>query len=285
MALLANHLTTYTYGAPVSICHTDVHLTPRGDHGQTVIEHSLEIEPAPDFSAERIDYFGNVVTSFSISEPHSELKIAARSIVEIERVEQVHPGLTPPWEMVRDELRRHGATSSLRAAEFVFESPRVATGPAFADYAGNSFEPDRPLIDAALDLCRRIYAEFRYEPRATTVTTPVADVLRTRIGVCQDFAHLMIACLRSIGLPARYVSGYLQSGPDSTGAEASHAWASLYCPGLGWFDFDPTNDTMPNGKHVTLAWGRDYSDVSPVRGVAVGGGVQRIEVAVKVIAI
>ncbi len=147
----------------------------------------------------------------------------------------------------------------------------------------NPLKPGRPFLDAGFDLCHRIYREFRYDPRATTISTPVDEVLRKKVGVCQDFAHLMISCARSVGLPARYVSGYLRSGEDSVGAEASHAWCALFSPEFGWLDFDPTNDVMPAANHVTVAYGRDYSDVTPVRGVALGGGEQIVNVAVKVV--
>jgi len=153
----------------------------------------------------------------------------------------------------------------------------------FAEYAAPSFAAGRPIAEAALDLCHRIYTEFRYDPRATTISTPVDDVLKSRRGVCQDFAHLMISCVRSLGLPARYVSGYLRSGKNTVGHEASHAWCSVYCPGFGWLDYDPTNDVMPQNNHLTIAHGRDYSDVAPVNGVAIGGGEQMINVAVEVL--
>src|SRR5271166_5701252 len=155
--------------------------------------------------------------------------------------------------------------------------------PEFANYANPSFPAQRPLLECALDLCHRIFTDFKYDRDATTVRTPVAEAFHSREGVCQDFAHVMIACLRSLGLPARYVSGYLRSGDGSVGAQASHAWASVFCPGFGWLDFDPTNDLMPAGEHVTIAWGRDYSDVSPVKGVSLGGGKQVIDVSVQVV--
>jgi transglutaminase-like putative cysteine protease len=282
MIVRATHTTIYAYSEPVTLCHSEVHLAPRATASQTVLKHELAVVPTPDLSAARRDYFGNEVTWFSIDEPHQNLSITATSLLELRRAEPIHPALTPAWEHVRDTARRPAGADAFEAMQFVFESPRVAVGPEFAAYAALSFPPGRPLLEAALGLCRRIYREFKYDPRATTITTPVGEVLRSRQGVCQDFAHLMIACLRSLGLPARYVSGYLRSAPGAVGAQASHAWTSVFCPGFGWLDFDPTNNLMPTGEHVTIAWGRDYSDVTPVKGVALGGGEQAISVSVEV---
>ncbi len=282
MILRATHTTTYTYSEAVSLCHSQVHLAPRTTPNQSVLDHALVIDPRPDCRAARMDYFGNAVTYFAIDEPHQALSITATSIVDLRGIEPIHPALTPAWEQVRETVRRAETPDAFEALQFVFESPRIEPGPELASYAEPSFAPGRPILEAALELCRRIHREFRYNQGATTIATPVAEVLSSREGVCQDFAHLMIACLRSLGLPARYVSGYLRSGPDTTGAQASHAWASVFCPGFGWFDFDPTNDVMPRSGHITIAWGRDYSDVAPVKGVALGGGEQVIDVRVEV---
>lgn len=282
MFLRPTHTTTYLYSEPVSICHTEVHLAPREFDGQALFEHELTIHPKPDFLTSRRDYFGNQVTYFSIHEPHETLTITARSLVKLRPSDPLQPGLTPPWETARDAVAARKTEACFDAYEFLFASPQVSVGAPFAEYAAVSFPAGRPLLEAGLDLCHRVFHEFEYDQRATTVTTPVADVLRTRHGVCQDFAHVMIACLRSLGLAARYVSGYLRSGEHSIGAEASHAWVSLFCPDFGWLDFDPTNDVMPSKNHVTLAWGRDYSDVTPVKGVALGGGDQVIRVSVSV---
>ena len=281
--LRAIHITTYEYSNPVSLCHSEVYLAPRATAHQRVVSHELLIDPRPDSSATRKDYFGNEVTYFAIDEPHQTLSITSTSVIDLHPAEPIHPGLTPPWEQVRDAVGRHEAADTFEALQFVFESPRIAIGPEFAAYAAPSFVAGRPLLEAAMDLCGRIHREFEYDQRATTVTTPVAEVLSSRRGVCQDFAHIMIAVLRSLRLPARYVSGYLRSAGNSVGADASHAWASVFCPGFGWLDFDPTNDVMPSGGHVTIAWGRDYSDVSPVKGVTLGGGKQVIGVSVEVL--
>jgi transglutaminase-like putative cysteine protease len=282
MPLRVNHTTTYSYSDPVSLCHTEVRLVPRTSAAQTLLDHELVILPAPEVAIARKDYFGNAVTYFSSQEPHLQLSITAHSLVELQTADPLQPRLTPKWEQVSEEVRRHERAETFDALQFVFESPRVRTAREFADYAAPSFPAGRALLEGALDLCARIHREFEYDPRATTVTTPVDEVLRLRHGVCQDFAHLMIASLRSIGLPARYVSGYLRSGSNSVGQEASHAWASIFCSGFGWLDLDPTNNVMPAGNHVTAAWGRDYSDVPPVKGVALGGGDQTITVAVDV---
>jgi transglutaminase-like putative cysteine protease len=276
MIVTASHTTTYLYSNPVSICHTQTHMAPRESSRQKVRSHELTVSPEPSFASSRIDYFGNETDFFSIHEMHQTLTITSFSELELLPEEAPHSSMTPGWEEVRE-------FKSFFASEFVCRSPFVKKGPDFAEYALPSFAPGRPLLEAGFDLCHRIYKEFRYDPRATTISTPVDEVLRKKGGVCQDFAHLMISCARSMGLPARYVSGYLRSGADSIGAEASHAWCALFCPEFGWLDFDPTNDVMPACDHVTVAYGRDYSDVAPVRGVALGGGEQIVTVAVKVL--
>ncbi len=282
MILCVTHSTTYSYGEAVSICHTEARLTPRGERGQILIDHSLMVEPVPRSSFERKDFFGNAVTTFTIEEPHEVLRVIAQSLVETRNGEAIHPALTPPWEQVREAVRHHDNDETFDAYQFVFESPRVAPAAEFAEYADPSFPAERPLLECALDLCHRIAADFKYDRHATTVTTPVAEAFHSREGVCQDFAHVMIACLRSLGLPARYVSGYLRTDDNGIGAHASHAWLAIYCPGFGWLDIDPTNDVIPGAGHVTLGWGRDYSDVPPLKGVALGGAEQVIAVEVRV---
>lgn len=282
MIYTAEHTTTYLYSGAVSICHTEVHLSPLTGPSQRLLSHKLEISPEPAYMVTRKDYFGNEVTAFSIQEAHETLSVTARSEVEILASEPPHPSLTPPWEQVRDDLAARSTDELYYASEFTGRSPMVAVSPAFAEWARTSFAPGRPIAEACLDLSHRIYTEFKYDPRATTIWTPVAKVLEIKRGVCQDFAHLMASGLRSLGLATRYVSGYLRSGEKTRGAEASHAWCAVYCGRFGWLDFDPTNDVMPHGNHITLAYGRDYSDVTPVRGVALGGGEQVINVSVGV---
>ena len=277
MLLRATHTTTYLYSDPVSICHTEVRLAPRDDRKQRVLDHNLAIVPMPEATFRHKDYFGNDVTYFSIHEPHQALTISAASLIEMEPDDPLEPCLTPAWE---EALAAD--FHALKVYQFVFPSPRITPAPEFAAYAAPLFTAGRPLLEAAVDLCHRIHTEFHYDKRATTVATSVAEVLESKRGVCQDFAHFMIACLRSLGLAARYVSGYLKSGA-LIGSQASHAWVSVFSPGVGWLDLDPTNDQLVNGNHVTLAWGRDYSDVAPVNGVAIGGGEQVIDVAVAVV--
>jgi transglutaminase-like putative cysteine protease len=282
MKLLATHLTRYLYSGAVSMCNTEVHLHPRPRENQTILEYELEVSPTPDSLLSREDYFGNQVTFFSIAEPHRELIITSRCLANLEPSTPPALDLSPPWEQVREESSKRDTPETFEAGQFVFESPSIRVGAPFATYAAASFAAGRPLLSAVEDLSRRIFTEFHYDRRATTIGTPVDEVLTLRRGVCQDFAHVMIACLRSLGLPARYVSGYLRSGSNFEGHGASHAWVAVWCPVFGWKDFDPTNNVMPGSGHFTVAWGRDYSDVTPVKGVALGGGEQVISVEVDV---
>jgi transglutaminase-like putative cysteine protease len=282
MKLLATHITRYWYSEPVSTCHTEVHLAPRPRANQTLLEHSLTVNPAPDSMASREDYFGNEVSAFSIHEPHRELIVTARSRAELTPLSPPHLDLSPPWEQVLQEAAARETSAAFEAGQYVFESPLIQNSETFSAYARESFQAGRRFLDGVNDLSQRIFAEFKYDQRATTVSTPVGLVLESKRGVCQDFAHLMIACLRSLRLPARYVSGYVRSDRKFTGGDASHAWVSVWCPVFGWQDFDPTNNLMPQGDHLTVAWGRDYSDVPPVKGVALGGGEQVISVSVEV---
>jgi transglutaminase-like putative cysteine protease len=282
MKLLATHTTRYWYSGPVSMCHTEVHLTPRPRTNQTILEYALEVGPTPDALLSHEDYFGNKVTTFSIAEPHRELIITSRCLANVDAIAPPALELSPAWEQVREEAAKRDTDETFEAGQFVFESPSIGIGAPFAEYAAASFTAGRPFLSAVEDLSRRIYTEFHYDKKATTIGTPVDEVLTSRRGVCQDFAHVMIACLRSLKLPARYVSGYLRTGGDFVGKGASHAWVSAWCPVFGWQDFDPTNNVMPRGDHFTVAWGRDYSDVTPVRGVALGGGEQVISVSVDV---
>src|ERR1700733_14372240 len=278
MKLIATHITRYWYSGPVSMCHTEVHLHPRSRKNQTILEFELDVTPTPDSLLSREDYFGNQVTFFSIAEPHRELIITSRCLADVETSTPPTLDLSPAWEQVRDEVAKRDTPETFEAGQFVFESPSIRVGAPFAQYAASSFVAGRPMLSAVEDLSRRIFTEFRYDKRATTIGTPVGEVLASRRGVCQDFAHVMIACLRSLRLPARYVSGYLRTGGGLTGHGAAHAWVSVWSPVFVWQDFDPTNNVMPRGDHFTVAWGRDYSDVSPVKGVALGGGEQVISV-------
>ncbi|HEY3968362.1 MAG TPA: transglutaminase family protein [Planctomycetaceae bacterium] len=281
------HITTYDYTEPVSLCQNVAHLAPRAVAGQTCLETSLAIAPWPTVLVEQIDYFGNPATFFAVQEPHRQLTLTALHHVEVGPRAAPDSSKTPAWETVRDRLRADRSPEVLAAAEFVFDSRYVNVATEFLDYARASFGDGRPLLEAALDLTSRIHANFEYDPRSTTVATALAEVFANRHGVCQDFAHLQIACLRSLGLSARYVSGYLSTEPPPgcvplVGSDATHAWLSIFCPGAGWIDLDPTNDQITGEGHILLAWGRDYDDVSPVKGVVLGGGQHAVNVAVNV---
>ncbi len=284
------HTTAYSYAAAVSACHNEVRLTPRDGGRQRRLRSELRIDPAPAILSTRNDYFGNLVTSFSVQEPHTKLTVAVESEVEVEAKASAAPSdraSTPAWERVRDALPEDLSREGLEAYQLVFDSAYVSGGPLLSAYAAPSFLPGRPLLEAVLHLAGRIFEEFTYDRTATTLATPLAGVLGRRRGVCQDFAHVLIACLRSLGLAARYVSGYLFPRPRAgeervAGAGASHAWASVYCPGLGFTDVDPTIGQLPSGRHITLAWGRDYGDVTPVKGVVLGGGRHAMTVSVDV---
>jgi transglutaminase-like putative cysteine protease len=283
-----SHSTSYEYSDPVSLCLNFLHLRPRAAPRQDCHSSALQVRPEPGQMLHQHDYFGNPVTSFSIQEPHNHLLLRAASWVEVTPPAPLELQATPAWETVRDGLRSERSGTVLEAYQFVFDSRYVQRSDELAAYAAASFPPARPLGEAVADLTRRIYEDFRYDTQATSLATPVHEVLTHRHGVCQDFAHLQIGCLRSLGLSARYVSGYLVTTPPPgqarlTGADASHAWIAVYSPGLGWIDFDPTNNRMPTDSHITLAWGRDYDDVSPVRGIILGGGSSTLTVAVDVV--
>jgi transglutaminase-like putative cysteine protease len=283
------HETRYAYASSVSTSQHLAYLCPRQLPRQRVAWHDLAVEPRPSGSSRRRDYFGNVVDHFSVLKPHTELSVTAKSLVEVRAGESApEPGASPAWEDVRDAFAAGGPALAGDAVEFAYASTYVAPAPELADFARRSFAPRRPLLDAAVDLMHTIHREFRFDPMATSITTPVSRVLVERRGVCQDFAHLLISCLRSLGLSARYVSGYLLTDPPPgqprlAGADASHAWVSVHCPRAGWVDLDPTNDVVPSLRHVTLGWGRDYGDVSPLRGVILGGATPTLEVGVSVI--
>lgn len=281
------HKTEYRYTEPVSVSHHIAHLVPRNSGTQSSVSRELSITPEPSLRRERVDAFGNRCVYFAVQEPHTHLVVTSRALVDVLPAEPKLPFAGQAWNQVRDRLATDGRPDILSAYGFVFESPYVPTSVALAQYARPSFAEDRPLLLAVADLTRRINQDFVYDPTSTTVATPVAEVLRLRRGVCQDFAHLQIACLRSLGLAARYVSGYLLTRPPPgrprlVGADASHAWLSVFVPEFGWVDFDPTNNVVPGGEHVQLAVGRDFGDVAPVRGVILGGGQHKVIVSVDV---
>jgi transglutaminase-like putative cysteine protease len=281
------HHTQYLYSAGISISHHVARMTPRALATQQVIEHRLEVNPAPGVVRERIDYFGNGATYFTIEQPHGELSLTARSRVEVIPSRLPQPDATPGWESVAHTYatNRRGRWTE---TEFVLDSPMIERRQAWADYARESFPGGRPILAGVLALTGRIHRDFTFDPGATSVATPLDEVFERRRGVCQDFAHFLIACLRSLELPARYVSGYLETMPPPgsdrlMGVDASHAWVSAFVPGSGWVDVDPTNNLLVADRHVTVGWGRDYSDVSPLRGLVMGGGTHSLHVAVDVI--
>ena len=282
------HTTTYDYRSAVTVSHHLLRVSPRRLARQFRLEHTIETNPIAATTSQRTDYFGNDVTFATIEGAHRRLTVTSRSRVAVGPAFIPDPSETPQWENVRGLCRSDRSSAVLEAIEFTFATPIVPLEPAFAEYAFTSFTPRRFILEAALDLTARVHADFRFDPTATTVSTPLQEVLEKRRGVCQDFAHFQIACLRSLGLPARYVSGYLETIPPPgqprlVGADASHAWVSLFCPGIGWIDLDPTNNCTPSMRHITVAWGRDYSDVSPVRGVLLGSGEHTLSVAVDVV--
>jgi transglutaminase-like putative cysteine protease len=289
------HTTAYSYSEPVPVCHNEIHLVPRELSRQRLLATALEVDPPPAGVSTSTDYFGNQVGYFSVEEGHDRLVVTATSSVAVTPPQPWQECGSMPWEAIRDEAATTPLPEAIAAREFVLDSPFVRSAPQLADWARQSFTPGRPWADAVMDLTRRIHRDFVYDPTATTTSTPVEEVFAHRRGVCQDFAHLQIACLRSLGLPARYVSGYLcnerrvhgtagagANDAGMVGADASHAWLSAWGGSAGWLDVDPTNDCQAGLLHITVAWGRDYADVSPIKGVCVGGGRHSMEVAVHV---
>ena len=282
------HETRYDYAAPVSRSQQLLRLTPRTFQFQRCDQHQINIDPRPDESALSVDYFGNDTRYVAIWQPHQSLTVTAQSSVQLAQRpghELLHRSVA--WEQVRDGLRRFGDPTRLEPLKYLHESPHINTSAELAAYASASITPGRSVLAAALDLTERIQREFEFDPHATEISTPLHTLMQIRRGVCQDFAHLMIGCLRTMGLSARYMSGYLLTQPAPgtprlIGADASHAWVSVYCPSIGWVDFDPTNGCMVGTEHITLGWGRDFSDVSLLRGVILGGGAQTLNVAVTV---
>ncbi len=287
MQYAITHPTTYRYETTVSVSYHLLHLQPRETARQRVLDFQLEVQPADACSIPRADYHGNSTAYLSVQSPHRELSVVARSRVEVDRPEWPEPSATPPWETVREACAAATLTEDSAAGEFLFDSPHISTGAPYAAYAGESFTPGRPLLEGVVELTTRIFRDFKFDRRATTVATPVEEVFRRRRGVCQDFAHVGITCLRSLGLPARYVSGYIETLPPPgqrrlVGADASHAWFAVWLPDFGWVDADPTNNVLCDDRHVTVAWGRDFSDVSPMHGIVLGGGSHRLSVGVDV---
>jgi transglutaminase-like putative cysteine protease len=302
------HSTNYHYSQSVGLFQKEVKLQPRNFWRQHCHNSHFDIKPTPVDIRERTDFFGNRVAYFAIQQPHTSLIVTAISDVTTFLKESnldLFNQLT--WEQVRSLLQgtplqeqsqsqqsqsqlqnQDNNLEILNARQYVLDSPMVTITPELADYAQSSFQPNRALVEVVRDLMGRIYKDFTYDPTFTTIATPLSEVLSFRRGVCQDFAHLAIGCLRANGIAARYISGYVETLPEPgkqrlVGADASHAWFSVYIPGMDWLDFDPTNNTVPLDQHITLAWGRDYADVTPLKGIAFGGGQHTLSVSVDVL--
>jgi transglutaminase-like putative cysteine protease len=285
------HETVYHYGGDVAHSHQLLHLTPRDSAHQFCHSRSIALDPEPSTRREDIDAFGNIVTRLEYDLPHDRLEVLAELGVEVRQARDATDAESAAWEEVRGALNYSGRPMSavhLDACRFRMESSYVRIKQTFSDYAADCFAQGRPLLLAAEDLMHKIHRDFSYAPGATNISTSVIEAFTARRGVCQDFAHIMLACLRSRDLAARYVSGYLRTTPQPAsdaalvGADASHAWVSVFCPPYGWVDFDPTNDVRVGTDHIVIAWGRDFGDVSPLRGVIVGGGRHRLSVRVSV---
>ena len=280
------HKTTYDYGDVVPECFNIVRLAPRPIADQVCEDHELTIVPQPTERTKRTDYFGNQIEQFSIDAPHSTLEVTARTKIKVTARVLPDAASSSAWETL--VVPRDGDEIDLISTQLAFDSMHIRSRPEFARYAKISFTDGRPIVEAATELTHRINEDFDFDPEATIVSTPVEEVFQKKAGVCQDFAHFQIACLRSLDLPARYVSGYLRTTPPPgkarlVGADASHAWVGIYCgTEIGWMDFDPTNDVIPALDHVTIGWGRDYADVCPIQGVFTGGGKTLMSVSVDV---
>lgn len=282
------HTTRYDYGQLASVNYNEAWLTPRTFPGQVCTACRLDVEPETSERGEHDDFFGNRVTYFSVQRPHQRMIVTATSAVSVDPEARPAPSADPDWEDVHRRLQASADSPARHARLFVLGSPLCAPSPALADYGAVSFPAGTGLLAGAADLMHRVHTDFEYVPEYSTIATPLAQLLSDRRGVCQDFAHVAVGCLRSLGLAARYVSGYLETLPPPgreglRGADAAHAWFSVWLPDVGWFDFDPTNDRVPLDQHIAVAWGRDYSDVTPLKGVVYGSGGHRMTVAVDVV--
>ncbi|CCJ08880.1 transglutaminase family protein [Methylocystis sp. SC2] len=282
------HRTIYRYDAPVASARCAMRLIPRNDRGQTLLSQRIELSPSAEILTERIDFHGNRVCEARILKPHMRLQIALAARVAVERAPPPAPALTPAWEIVRNAACASESLAASSPAHYIYASRFAPLFDAATHYARESFSPGRPILEGAIELTQRIHADFAYDPEATHIATPIAQAFERRRGVCQDFAHIMIAALRGLGLAASYVSGYLRTyaAPGQArleGADSTHAWVSVWCgPELGFFDLDPTNAIVVGNDHIAIAIGRDYADVSPIDGVIVGAGDQDLDVSVDV---
>ena len=283
------HVTSYAYDSMVSFARCSLRLEPRSGDGQQLISHAVDIRPRPADRTVRRDFFGTHTESVLIETPHRNLRIDSRSRVSVSRSAPARAAQSPAWESVRDLAFEATSLGPASPIGYIFASPLVPVQRPVTGYASSSFAPGKGILAGAVDLMHRIRTEFKYDPKATVISTPLTEVFEKRHGVCQDFAHVMIAGLRGLGLPAAYVSGYLRTIPPPgkprlQGADATHAWVSLWCgQQMGWVGFDPTNDILVENDHIELAVGRDFSDVSPVDGIIVGSRKQKLAVAVDVL--
>ena len=292
MVFQVSHTTSYDYDSFVTFCHNMAILKPKNMVGQTLLDYSLEFTPTPTELSEPLDFFGNHITRFSIQKPHKELKVTA--ISQVLRDYTLQPDINTSVEGKNITLEQaHAILKSNSEAvidvkQYMLESILIAKiTPEIKAYAEVSFKPNRSVFEAAFELMQRIYTEFDFDPEFTNVATPIHDVMKAKKGVCQDFAQIAIACIRAVGLPARYISGYIETLPPPgkeklVGADASHAWFSVYIPNFGWVDFDPTNNQIPKNQHITVSWGRDYYDVPPLKGVIYSTGKNKMKVAVDI---
>jgi transglutaminase-like putative cysteine protease len=286
MKYTIQHTTAYSYLEPVSLCHNIARLMPRNTNEQVCRNTVIQITPQPDRINEYEDFFGNKVIYFSIEKEHWELTVQVTSEVE-KKDEHEWSTMNSSNELLNEQKKLISEDELLDVKQYSFPTPMTTWNEEILIYASRSFWPDRSLFEAAEDLMKRIYNDFEYKPGHTTIATPVSVIVKERKGVCQDFAHLAIACLRSVGLSARYVSGYIETiSPEGVekliGSDASHAWFSLFIPGRGWVDFDPTNNCIVSDQHITIGWGRDYADIAPMEGIILSSGSHELAVSVDV---
>ncbi len=294
MIFNVKHTTKYEYNAPVIYCHNIATLRPRESKGQQLLDYKIQITPQPAEISERIDFFGNYITRFSIQTEHIELKVTTKSKIVRDYAQFQDSFFSEACRSITLDQTllalKSTAPAILDARQYILESIFIRRADdSIRDYAEVSFKRNRSVFDAAYELMQRIYTDFQFVPGFTSISTPVAEVMKEKKGVCQDFAQIAIACIRSVGLPARYVSGYIETVPPKgkeklVGADASHAWFAIFIPGFGWVDFDPTNNLIPMDQHIVVGWGRDYYDVPPLKGVVYGSGKSRLKVAVDIAA-
>ncbi|MDW5288012.1 transglutaminase family protein [Formosa sp. PL04] len=292
MEFKVSHTTSYDYDSGVTFCHNIATLKPRTIPGQTILEYKLEISPEPSEITERLDFFGNIITRFSIQEHHKKLKVTAKSTILRDYASQPDIETSKMGKSIslEDSLKilKTNKLDLIDVNQFKLESIFIThITKEIKEYAEASFKADRSVFEASYELMQRIFTEFEFDSEFSTIATPIQEVMKEKKGVCQDFAQIAIACVRSIGLPARYVSGYIETLPPPgkeklVGTDASHAWFSVYIPTFGWVDFDPTNNHIPKNQHITVSWGRDYYDVPPLKGVVFSAGKTKMKVAVDI---